>query len=348
MNPQTSRFLDTQNGIVLLGQSAIDSSNDQQSLLRNIAALNERMQSSTILRETVNVSGGSPVKVQTAVDKTIMGIFDSATASRYGFDTTGSGGVNFAMEDLRTKATVRGLLRSEGISVSDSTIDNAASFVVLPSHTFEHGLTARKHVNPFHEIGHTVTHLSGTKAPFDFLSDEGTRLINQYGSLEKAPLMEKLRVFHTGMALHGAEEAFAEGFGITAASKMQAATYDIGYVTVGQRILNEYRGGTSTVSYLGGDDFGVGYGANAFRTLFPELDTNFKNPAENLFFQTGNQIAEENFVQSLLSKTNPLNNSPEAFEAVASNISIQNQSQIRERSRNRTSIFWKSIKGGAR
>lgn len=339
MTPETSRFLSNQNGIILLGQSAIDSANNQDTLMRDISTLNSRMKSSTILGETIDVSGGSSVRVQTAVDKTIMGVFDNEVAKRYGFDATDTLGVNYTLTDRSDRARVRGLFRSEGINISDSVVDDAASVVIIPQTTYSRGLTTSAHTTPFHEIGHTISTLSGTQKAFGFFQDEQSRLIQQYGSLEQAPLMERLRVFHTGMALHGAEEAFAEGFGMIASAQMQESTLAGGSVKTGQRILGDIKNGISRVSYLAGDSFTAGYGAEDFIRMFPEVLKNSYytamnqrdlhiTPAQSLFSITSNSLAEESFVGNILSDKNPLSRNLDAQSAVAHNILKINDARV--------------------
>jgi hypothetical protein len=224
MDLSTSRFQLNQNGLYLLGQSAIDEANGQDTILRNISTLNQRMLSSKAMSESFDFGNGVQVSTKQMVDETIGGVFDTSALERYGFGLQDSVGINYELTDLKDKARLRGFLSEEGIQVSDTKLDKVKNFIALDPKAYKDpgGIVSRGHITPFHEIGHTGSRISGLgNLADDFLTSSVKEAENFPGGLTGSPLYDRIKSFFTYMALQGKEEARAEGFGIYAASTIQ-------------------------------------------------------------------------------------------------------------------------------
>ena len=291
MNPTTSRVQLNQNGIYLLGQSAIDELGNEDTLLRNITKLNERMASSRAMVESFDFGNGIQVSTQEMVDRTVGGVFDKGTLSRYGFDITGTSGTNFTLNDNLDRAKLRGLLNQEGIQISDTKLGMAKHFVALDPELYidPKGLSARAHITPFHELGHTGSAISG-------MGSITRNFSNSFDDLD-APIYDKIKGYFTYMALHGREEARAESFGLYSAAHMKSLG-EASDVRVTEQVLKAVSKGN--IAYTGSMNFFDAYGGDMMGYLFQNNIPNERAAsAVATFGVLGDYVAKRSFVEDL-------------------------------------------------
>lgn len=204
MDPITSRAQLGQNGIYLIGQSALSEAANQDALLENVGKLNDRLSSSSIFGEFIDFGNGAQVRAQDMVDSTLSGVFSTDILNRYKFKIGDNvAGQNFDVSSPLQKAKVRGLLTEEGIQLSDRRLDQVRSFVAMPARKFSDpkGITSSSLITAFHEIGHSGSSMSGLG---EVLSDQRKNFFNlyskQYSSPLDIPFNDRLNFFLTQMA----------------------------------------------------------------------------------------------------------------------------------------------------
>lgn len=170
------------------------------------------MQSSGIVNQNIQFATGQSVPMQQAIDQTMSIVANPDKILPYGF--AGSNpfyGRNVpiqAKDSLVTKAKLRAYLADDSIDVSDRLLDRITNISLFNPVMFDSTAELGGFKGPFnplrvgfHEIGHTVSSMSGAKTPIESIASRIS---------DSSHPMEKVRSLIQMFAEQGAEEARAD------------------------------------------------------------------------------------------------------------------------------------------
>ena len=270
----TSRFVEADNGLFLLGNTAA-ANYGGESLIDRVGSLNERLSTSSVWSSPLGF-GGQTTTSKEVFDRTLMGVFDRGSLERHGLGITDeSGGRMFGNLSNSQKLGLRDLLRSEGGLPEGNRLSSIENFIALPADQLGTRGAGNILETSFHEIGHSTSYTLKHNLPF---ADE----MDAFRNIDNPTQIEQVQNYLKQMAFRGAEEGRAESLGIigTVADKESGSKF-LGLLSEGKNL-----------AYTSPTSFNTMYGKEIMEKLPQARGAGL--------LLAGEQTAKQSFQQSLM------------------------------------------------